>query len=145
MADPREGGGGYFDLAVHCFDILEWLAGPITDIESSRLTGPHHGAAQVRLESGAEGSFEAGWEAPGLSIEVGVDSERSSALVRGGRLTIDGVPVLDSAPPSAADAVNAWLDHLAGRPRHPLVAAREAVRNAELIEELRARSLPVPG
>ena len=144
MADPREGGGGYFDLAVHCVDLLEWLAGPITDIESSRLTGEHHGTAHVSLERGAEGRFEAGWQAPELSIEVEVESDHSHALVRGGRLTINGISVLDSSPPSAADAVTAWLDHLTGRPHPPLVTAPEATRNVDLIETLRACTLPIP-
>lgn len=137
MAAPAEGGGGFFDLAVHCLDLLELVGGVIQRVERVDLAGAHHGTASVHLARGATGRIEAGWEGETLGIELEVCGDRRRARVCGGELLVDGERVLEGPPPAAGDAIDVFFDRLAGRTTHERVDPATAVRNCEAIDRLR--------
>jgi predicted dehydrogenase len=137
MADPSEGGGGFFDLAGHCVDLIEQVAGPLAGFTDTRLVGPHHGWAYGELSGGGTATVEAGWQADSLAVEVEVDCDRHRATTCGGRLLIDGRLVTDGPPPAAADALSVFLDRLCGHATAPLVSANRGVRVAEHMATVR--------
>ncbi|HUR33232.1 MAG TPA: Gfo/Idh/MocA family oxidoreductase, partial [Vicinamibacterales bacterium] len=51
--DPAVAGGGlFFDLASHCFDLLDFLLGPLTDVSGlARNTGHAYGAEDVTVSA----------------------------------------------------------------------------------------------
>lgn len=73
MRERAAGGGGFFDLVIHCLDLAAWVLGPIEQVIEVRLRpSGDHGAAVVHTESGTVVDLEAGWEAAAPAFQMTV-------------------------------------------------------------------------
>jgi predicted dehydrogenase len=140
MRDPAEGGGGFFELAVHGLDLVRWVLGGELAVERVALSGAgHHGKATLRTSSGATVELEAGWEAPAMAIGMTASGSAGTWAAHGGQLRYDGDVVLSGRRPEAGDGPAVWLDALAGE-RRDLVPLAAAVTNARDVLALRRAS-----
>lgn len=110
MRAPSEGGGGFFDLAVHCVDALIALGQSVDEVVDWTPTSPHHGVAKVRLRSGATATIEAGWSASSMTICVEASGPAGTLIADRGELRHDGNVVAIDAAPTAQSAIDRWLD-----------------------------------
>ncbi|MBX7213282.1 MAG: Gfo/Idh/MocA family oxidoreductase [Thermoflexales bacterium] len=96
----RAGGGALADLGAHVLDLLQWLAGPITQVRAAtrtviaqrptRADGPADGLvdtddearAQLRFASGAEGVLETSRIAIGALNELTLELRGSAGALR---------------------------------------------------------------
>jgi predicted dehydrogenase len=138
MREPGEGGGGFFDLVVHCLDLIAWVLGPIEEFVDLGLSASgHHGTAVVRTRSDVIVDVEAGWEAPHAAIDMTIAGTDGTLAAAGGRLSGPSTSHVLGQAPDAGAAPRAWLDTLAGRPDQPLVPLIDAVECARATIELR--------
>lgn len=138
MREPAEGGGGFFDLAVHCLDLVAWVLGPIEQVIDLSLTASgHHGTAAVRTKSGTVVELEAGWEAPAAVIEMTVTGTAATLTATGDKLLDASTTIVSGRPPDAGAAPDAWLNALVGQPHQPLVTLADAVTCAQAVIGLR--------
>lgn len=141
MREPAEGGGGFFDLVVHCLDLVTWVFGPFGRVVDVRLSPRgHHGTAVLRTASGVDVDVEAGWEAPAPAIEMVVAGTTSVLTARGADLFDGATLVATGRPPGAGDAPRAWLDTLVGRRSRPLVMWDDARDCVVTVDVLRRRA-----
>jgi predicted dehydrogenase len=141
MREPAEGGGGFFDLIVHCLDLTVWVLGPIDRVVTVRLQpSGHHGVAVVRTASGTVVDLEAGWEASAPALRMSVTGATTTLTARGGQLLADSTVILTGRSPDATDAPRAWLDALAGRSHEPLVSIDDAIGRVRDVDRLRRAS-----
>jgi predicted dehydrogenase len=137
MRERAEGGGGFFDLVVHCLDLTAWVLGPIEQVLDVRVQASgHHGTAVVRTASGTVVDLEAGWEAPVPAMHMSVTGDAATLTATGGRLLVGSTVVVSGQPPDAGDAPRAWIEALAERSAGPLVSIDEAVdrvRDVDLV------------
>lgn len=61
--DPDRGGGAVRDLAIHDYDVINWLAGLPTDVQA--MGGVNHFTALFALADGVYGEVEASMAMPG--------------------------------------------------------------------------------
>lgn len=138
MRDPAEGGGGFFDLVVHCVDLAAWVLGPIRQVIDVRVRpSGHHGTAVVLTDSGTTVAVEAGWEASAPAIEMSVTGDATTLTATGGQLVAGSTPVATGRPPAAGDAPHAWLHALVHRPGPPIVSLSDAIDRVRIITQLR--------
>jgi predicted dehydrogenase len=138
MRERAEGGGGFFDLVIHCLDVAAWVLGPIEQVSDVRLhESGHHGVAVVHMASGVAVEMEAGWEASTPDIQMTVTDDRTTLTATGGRLLAGSTAVATGRPPDAGDPPRAWLDALANRAAQPLVSLDDAVDRVRATDELR--------
>lgn len=65
-ADRDASGGVLLDLAIHDFDFLRWMLGPVERVfaRRQRMDETEHAVAVLRFASGAVGHVEASWAQP---------------------------------------------------------------------------------
>jgi predicted dehydrogenase len=140
MREPTEGGGGFFDLVVHCLDLAAWVLGPIEHVVNVRVhVSGHHGSAVVRTQSGTVVDLEAGWEAAAPALQMSVTGATTTLTASGSRLLAGSTVVASGRPPDAGDAPRAWLDALAHLSDQPLVGLADAIDRMRAIDLLRYR------
>ena len=140
MASADAGGGGFFDLASHCVDVLHWLTGRPIHPCTVQMHGRHHGTARLQAGRSIDCRMESGWEADDLRIRVTVESPRGILTATSGTLSLDGRTLLDDGPPAASAAVDAWLDAVFHDGTEGLVSVEDGVRVARAIDTLRGMS-----
>jgi predicted dehydrogenase len=100
MRQPAEGGGGFFDLIVHCLDLTAWVLGPIDRVLAVRLQrSGHHGVAVVRTASGTVVDLEAGWEASAPALRMSVTGATTTVTASRGQLLADSTVILTGRNP----------------------------------------------
>ncbi len=146
MRERAEGGGGFFDLVIHCLDLAAWVLGPIEQVTDVRVRpSGHHGSAVVRMESGTVVDVEAGWEATAPALQMSVTGATTTLTATGGRLLAGSTAVATGRPPDAGDAPRAWLDALVNHPGLPLVSVDDAIDRVRAMDQLRHRATSDPG
>jgi predicted dehydrogenase len=110
MRVPAEGGGGFFDLAVHCVDALISLGQQVDEVVAWTPTSPHQGIAELLLRSGATATIEAGWSASSMTICVEATGPNGTLTAEGGELRHGGDVVSTGPAPTAESAIDRWLD-----------------------------------
>lgn len=146
MREPHEGGGGFFDLVVHCLDLVAWVLGPIEQVIDVTLNSSgHHGTATVRTATGALVDLEAGWEAPAAVIEMTVTGDTATLTATGERLLDGSTTIASGRSPDAGAAPDAWLNALVAQPHQSLVTLADAVicaRTAIVVRQRAAATNP---
>jgi len=102
FADGTKSGGVFLDLAIHEFDYLRWLLGPVDRVfaRRRRWEDRQHGHATLRFESGAVGYVEAGWDRV-------PDAELHSEIELAGD---EGVVEYDAADPAPIEITSESTD-----------------------------------
>ena len=117
-----EGGGALINQAIHCIDIVRWIAGPVTEIFAHWQLGAAHkmesedvANALVKFASGATGVIQGSTAfAPGYPERVEFHGTLGSAILTGDRLTAWDVPGDDlSGVPLARDLASGAADPMA--------------------------------
>jgi len=93
----RDGGGVLINQAIHGLDLMQFLAGPVAEVQSMASTSGHHTmetenfvAAALRFTSGAIGSFMATTATyPGRPEVLVLDCEKATARLESGTLTVE--------------------------------------------------------
>lgn len=89
-----DGGGCLMNQGIHTIDLMQWIMGPVVEVQAYTATLAHErievedvAVAAVRFANGALGTI-AGTTAlyPGLSTRLTVGGQRGSAVVEGSRL-----------------------------------------------------------
>lgn len=108
-----EGGGALMNQAIHQVDLVEWFAGPVTDVVAMWQIGAIHRIesedvvnALLRFAGGATGVIQAStalW--PGASERLEIHGTKGSAIITGDRLTSWTVQDDEGEAPPLSNAV----------------------------------------
>lgn len=156
----RDGGGVLINQAIHGLDLMQFLAGPVVEVQSMARTSGHHRiktenfvAGAMRFAGGAIGSFMATTASyPGRPEVLVLDCEKATARLDAGVLTIDwldgtqDIHGVDAGTGGGADPMafsHKWHALLiedfvtavqSGRP--PSISGKDALTSHYLIEAL---------
>lgn len=91
-----DGGGALMNQSIHQVDMLQWLAGPIAELNAyagclahKRIEVEDTAVAMLRFKSGALGALIGSTAMyPGQAAEVQISGERGSAWLKGGHLAV---------------------------------------------------------
>jgi predicted dehydrogenase len=154
-----EGGGALINQAIHSIDLVQWVAGPVTEIFGHWQLGAAHrmesedvANAVVKFASGATGVIQgstAFW--PGYPERVEFHGTKGSAIMEGDRLThwdVEGdagedAPLARDIASGAADPMAISIEPIKAQfrdfgaacheRRAPLVSGEEGYRALEII------------
>ncbi|MBN1418352.1 MAG: Gfo/Idh/MocA family oxidoreductase [Planctomycetes bacterium] len=90
-----DGGGALMNQSIHTVDLVQWLMGPIAEVNAvmdclihKRIEVEDAAVAAIRYRSGAIGFFEGTTAAyPGLPKEIHVSGEKGTAMLRDDAIT----------------------------------------------------------
>ena len=155
MADPQQSGlGGFGDLGTHALDLVLWLMGEASRVESvtasiGRATDRYgetdeFGEGQLRFAGGAVGTLAAGWVDLANPFQLLVSGTRAHAHVIDGTLYFksediegaDGTEPWTDLPEGLPHAFDLFLDAVTGKSDVPLVTAREAALRSAVMEAM---------
>jgi UDP-N-acetyl-2-amino-2-deoxyglucuronate dehydrogenase len=121
-----EGGGALINQGIHTVDVLQYLAGPVSELFANWQLGAGHKMesedvinAVVRYESGATGVIQAATAIhPGYPEKIEIHGTKGSAIITGDRLTAwdvqgdagEDAPVSTSVDSGAADPMAISLE-----------------------------------
>ena len=156
----RDGGGVLISQAIHGLDLMQYLVGPVTEVQSMAGTSDQHAmetedfvAGGLKFANGALGAFMATTASyPGKPEVLVLNCRHATAQLASGLLTIEWLDGREEthgedlgtgggADPMAfphkwhADNIDDFVDAIkTGRP--PAIPGSEALRNHYLIEAL---------
>jgi len=152
MADPKQSGvGGFGDLGTHGLDLLLWFMGDVSKATGSISLGTarypdcdEYGESLLVFANGATGTLAAGWDDVANPVSLEICGTEGHAAVVNGELYFQSKKVQDSDgrkpwkqfPPALPNALELFLDAVAGKTGLPLVTAREAAYRSAVMEAI---------
>lgn len=142
--------GGFADEGVHVIDWLVWTLGPVAAghaVRGHALGFPvdDHGAAVLRLESGATAVVEAGWTDTAMRLELDLVGCDGGISLRDGRLrqwqrgAAEDAWTATLSPLDAGEGVRPFLRAVAAGAACGLVPPAEAVAVSAVLDRLHGR------
>jgi UDP-N-acetyl-2-amino-2-deoxyglucuronate dehydrogenase len=157
-----EGGGALINQAIHQIDLLQWLAGPVSEVSAVWQLGAAHKIesedivnAVMRYASGATGVVQAAtafW--PGYSERVEIHGTTGTAVITGDKLTTwdvrddagDPPPLAKEVKSGASDPMAISLEPFERQfrdlgeaittGRQPLVSAEQGYRALAIVDAI---------